>query len=246
MFKGTFVFESKKVSASENQKKHKATTAAENGNMLREPGRSTLHVDQNTDWLPASIRGGFYIHNLHFNCVLGMSGGTDTGIKELIKSPEKYFCPFTCLTKGSKKDIEAIIKAEDYLVKTKYSSTKRTVDYLLDLEEKGSKFLYGNSEDDGFPINFILQAVAYVIAAEAGQVNGKRVRGEYHQLLHDNKRKIIEINIPDKGTCLKIHCGDFAALIGYVNDKFNKTLIKKIEGAKIFMQEPVFEECIQL
>jgi hypothetical protein len=174
-----------------------------------------------------------------------MRGGTNTGIEKLLKTPEKYFCPFTCLTKDSSDVIDSIIQSENYLSKATFTKTSITVSQLLSMETQGHDLIYGQTNKDGFPMNFILQAVAYVLAAEMKMVNGKRVRGEYRNLLSNNTSKSVTIYRPDRGTCLKIQRGDFAALVGYVNDDFNKKLIVE-KGNKIHVREPVFEECVAL
>jgi hypothetical protein len=246
IFRGTFVFESKKDSAVQNQKMHKADINIKKTQTIREPNRTTLHIDQDARRLPLNIQGGLFIHNSHFNCVLGMVSGIENGIKDLIKKPELYFCPFTCLTKGTTQDITKIIQSEDYLSKTKYTNKKHIISTIFDLEKQGLRLLFGKSKQDGFPINLILQALAYVIAASKGHVIGKRVKGEYRDLLLQNINTVVDIYIPDKGTCIKIIHGEYASLVGYINNDFNKQLIKKVEGYKIYIREPNFEECVVL
>jgi len=245
MFKGTFVFESKQISASENKKKHKAAAGSKD-QKIREPGRVSLHKDQHSEWLPKNVRGRLFFHNLHFNCVLGMDGGTDSGVEELLSQPEKYFCPFTCLTKGTRQEIDDIFASEKYLKQSTYRIVKVKVRNILERVDSGHSFFYGNSDYDGFPSNHIAQGIAYVIAAEQGKTNGKRVKGNYRDLLNENSEREVTIKIPDRGTGLRVDAGDFSALIGYVNDKFNKTLIDKVEGYKIIIKEPEFKECVKL
>ena len=56
MLKGGFVFQSKKESAVENKKLHRAAPNRNKEKLLREPGRVTLHVDENSEWLPPKVR----------------------------------------------------------------------------------------------------------------------------------------------------------------------------------------------
>jgi hypothetical protein len=240
---GTFVFQSKQMSATKNSKKHKSGPKDRAVNDL---GRTTLHTDQNSNWLPDHVRGGFYIHNLHFNYVLGMNGNTNTKIINCINHFEKYFCPFTCLTKGEAVEINETVSQEEYLHRTILRPKTITVRELLSYEETEKNLLFGKGENDGFPLSHIMQGVAYVIAAQQGKTNGKRVKGRYRKLLDDNKGVYIELGIPDRGTCLRVNAGDYSAIIGYVNNAFNKMLVSKIDGFKLFIREPIFEECVEL
>lgn len=249
MLKGGFVFKTKKLSAQENKTLQGTEVNTSKGKPPKLSGRVTLHVDENDIWLPQSIRGGHFIHNLHFYNVLGMSVPNDFNIQHYLENFEEYFCPFTCLTKGTKKEIEEIIKKEDYLSKSKYAEQKANLDFFLKAyQENPSSLLFGKTKDDGFPITNILQGIAYIIAASTGEkIKGKRVSGNYMQLIKEHtNEKNIKINLPDRGTCLELSNGHYAALIGYVNNQFNKNLIEKKEGSKVFIREPKFEECIKL
>ncbi len=246
IFKGSFVFESKKLSATENSKQHKGVTRNKK-QIIQEPGRITLHKDQNAQWLPEKIRGGLYLHNIHFNGVFGVKIETDTIIKNFLCQPEKYFCPFTCLTKGTREEIDKIINLEEYLKQTTYHSLYTSVNHLLDQVNSDSNYFYGNTPKDGFPQNYVLQAVAYIIAAPQGKTRGKKVSGNYKDILNNNLTQQIQIQIPDRGTCLRITANGFSTLIGYVNEEFNKTLItSSIGSSKITVREPTFIECVKL
>ena len=107
--------------------------------------------------------------------------------------------------------------------------------------------LFGKSKEDGFPITYILQGVAYILAASTGEgIKGKRVLGKYMDLIRKYRKERVKIKIPTRGTCLQVFNDKHSALIGYVNNQFNKTLIEKRVESKIFIREPKFEECIEL
>lgn len=248
MLKGGFVFKSKQLSAQENKKLQKSRANTTEGKPVKISGRVTLHIDENSDWLPIEVRGGHFIHNLHFYDVLDLPTPPNFKLAAYLNNFHKYFCPFTCLTKGSYDDIKNIIITEKYLEKTKYTEHSASIKNFLDIHSKdANQLMYGNNNNNGFPITYILQGVAYIIAASTGDgIKGKRVLGNYINLIDKYNEFSIKIAIPDKGTCLLVHNKKYAALVGYINDEFNKTLVKKKEGSKIYIREPLFEECVYL
>ncbi len=195
------------------------------------------------------IRGGHFIHNLHFSQVLGLQTPSEFMIKKYIDSFQNYFCPFTCLTKGDYSEIRSIIDSESYLYLTSYTKQAIVVKDLLEYSKKPNDFIYGcsSSYSNGFPLTYLLQGAAYIIAASTGiQIKGKRVLGNYLSLLKNNSKYNIIIELPDRGTCLLMHNNKYGVLIGYVNNIFNKKLIKKIHKGKVYLREPKFEECVKL
>ncbi|MCH2546754.1 MAG: hypothetical protein MK052_03975 [Alphaproteobacteria bacterium] len=249
MLKGGFVFSSKKLSAEKNktlQNSKKANSTEDKA--IRVGGRSALHIDENNEWLPSKVRGGHYIHNLHFYALMGLPTPEGFDLQHYLNNFHHYFCPFTCLTKGSSEEIKEIIASEPYLTATTYKTSILTCQQLKDAAEKSSGLVFGKTKEDGFPRSNILQAVAFIIASNgvAGKTKGKRVLGSYEAIINTEPNFQISIGLPNKGTCLLLQAGNYAALIGYVNNDFNKTLIVKKEKAKVYLREPVFKECVQL
>ena len=248
MLKGGFVFNSKQLSAQDNKKLQKSGVNTTEGKPVKISGRVTLHVDENSEWLPTQIRGGHFIHNLHFYNVLNLPTPASFELTNYLDNFYKYFCPFTCLTKGSYDEINSIVSLEKYLRQTKYNEYSANISNLLYEHSKDSnQLLYGKNNSDGFPITYILQGVAYIIAAtKQDSIKGKRVLGNYISLIKKYKEIPIKIAHPNKGTCLLVHNDKYAALVGYINNDFNKTLVDKREGSKIYIREPLFEECVVL
>jgi hypothetical protein len=248
MLKGGFIFTSKQLSAQENKKLQMSGDNTTEGKPFKVSGRVTLHVDEKSDWLPSQVRGGHYIHNLHFYDVLNLPIPADLNLIDYINNFQEYFCPFTCLTKGDSKEINKIISSEDYLLKTSFVEKTLAISQLLEIYKTDkNQLIYGKSQSDGFPLSYILQGVAYIIAATKGErIKGKRVLGNFIGLIEENEIFKIKIKHPNKGTCLIIHNDKFACLVGYVNNDFNKTLINKIDGSKVYIREPYFDECIDL
>lgn len=249
MLKGGFVFTSKKLSAQENKALQGIETNTTKDKPIKVSGRVTLHISENDSWLPNAVRGGHFIHNLHFYSVLGIPTPEGFNVDYYLENFEEYFCPFTCLTKGTSKEINEIVESEVYLKECQYKVIDTDLDFILKkYDEDSSSLLFGTQDRDGFPVTYLLQGIAYIIAASSNNgIKGKRVLGSYIDLVRNSKRtKNIRIEIPSRGTCLKVMSDKYGALIGYVNNQFNKTLISRKEGKKIFIREPDFNECIKL
>jgi len=253
MLQGGFVFKTKQLSAQENSNiGDKSKTAKDK--ITKISGRVAIHKDQNSNWLPSDIRGYVFAHNLQFNKIFGLGVPESFPEGELENFFHQYFCPFTCLTKGSKSEILAIIAEEPYLNATTYKKVSLSCDKLRTEYEKNARGLvFGNTINDGFPVNLVLQGLAYVIAATTDKnIKGKRVLGNFIDLIegYSDNQITSDLNIsiqrPDRGTCLFISNNEFSALIGYVNDVFNKSLLQKVSGFKFKVREPSYEECIKL
>lgn len=254
MLKGGFVFKSKKLSASDNSKKSSIVATAK-GKDIKIQGRVTIHKDENSEWLPSDVRGKHFVHYLQFCEFYGVPTPSAYNGKKIIDNFERYFCPFTCLTKGDLRYIEGIIAGEDYLHRSVYKPLSLKCSSLKEMFiENPASLVAGTNVNNGFPVNMILHGMAYVAAATAGDTKGnsKRVPGKYIDYLNaTNDERIhnqlgINIYIPDRATCLLIKNEEFGALVGYVDDKFNKTLIVSKAGCKVVLREPTFEECILL
>lgn len=252
--KGGFFSLAKKRSAEENRKKQHATQTAKNKNYVIS-GRVALHIDENSDWLPPYMRGGHFVHNLHYAKFLGIPTPPSFDMGTVLANFQQYFCPFTCMTKGSIGEITQIVEKEDYLSKTKYQKLSISPAALLKgFQNNPTSLIAGNSEKDGFPSALVMQSITYVINATIGKnIKGKRVLGNYHEVIQEHlssktglDKLGIKIYKPNVGTCLLVKNNSYAALVGYVNDIFNKTLITEKNGYKVNIRNPIFDECIEL
>lgn len=244
---GGFLFESKQLSAIENQSLQAQGTKTTKNKPIKISGRVALHQDESSQWLPDSVRSFHFIHNLHFYNVLGIHHPNESLIVKFVENIEEYFCAFTCLTKGTHDELVSIINEEDYLQKSRFHYID--LDLAILLTNEASSLIYGNNSKSGFPLNYILQGIAYIIAASNNSgIKGKRVLGKYMDLLMQQAHEChgIKIGIPNRGTCLFITNYRYAALIGYVDNEFNKKLISKVDENKVRIIEPKFEDCIEL
>lgn len=247
-----FMFKAKKIAAESNLKKQKHKRATSKDKLNRVSGRVCLHMDEYSDWLPKEVRGGHFVHFQHIAAHMGLEIPKSFDLEEVLSNFEKYICPFTLLTKGKIEDISDIIKNEQYLSKTDYTSKRVNLPKLIELyKENSNTLVYGNTSNDGFPINFLLQGLAYVIAAkDESKVKGARVLGNFMKYLEKEVQNATVINLeilkPNVGTCLIVKTDSHASLVGYINDDFNKAMIEKREGFKVYLKNPEYKDCIKL
>ncbi len=246
VLKGGFVFASKQLSATKNQELQ-AKSNTSNGKVALMAGRTTLHTDENSEWLPPYIRGNHFIHYTHIAEYFGLH--LPSSIMQSVTNYEKFICPFTLLTKGTDSEIKNIIKSEDYLTQTKYTFVDANIGELLSLHDRNKNdLIFGLSRNDGFLINYILQGIAFIYASsDSSKMKGKRVLGNYKKLLEKDMDNIknIKIGLPSIGTCLYITNGKCSVLVGYINDEFNKKLIS-LDHYCLKIKSPLFSDCINL
>lgn len=248
MLKGGFLFQAKKLSAQENAKViNEKLLEKSKSNKIQ--GRVALHVDEYSDWLPPSVRGGHFVHNLHFNALFGLPSPKDFNIDQIVNNFHHYFCPFTVLTKGDGGYIDEIISKESYLSSTTYKDEGVSLSALIEKQERDPQSLvWGRTDNDGFPVNLILQAAVYSVLSDRGgdNIKGKRILGNYIDQAKNISSETIRIDVPNRGTCLRVEYKGHSALVGYINDEFNKKLIQSIVGAKVQIRSPDFDECVVL
>ena len=216
--------------------------------------RNTLHVDENSTWLPSYLRGYHFIHNMHLAKFLGLDLIDNEILREWVRDSYKYVNPFTILTKGTTQEIEDIINNEIYLKKSRWKKIDlNTKDLISICQTDTGKLIYGKSESDGFPINYILQGISFIISASLNRnLFGKRVTGNYIDNIVENvpdyyKRKfIIDVYKPNKGTCLLIKSKLYGVLVGYVNNQFIKPLVTRDGDFGIKMINPDYSDCVSL
>lgn len=138
--------------------------------------------------------------------------------------------PFPILHKGTYTQIKEIIHANPLLAQRTYTTSHVTVASLLTQYNRDiTSLLYGNSENNGYPISEVLQAVAYVIADD-NELFGNRPKG-YAQIVkrHSdlNSELTVEIRKPDLLTPLIIISNDRGALIGARNPEVYQRLVTR-------------------
>jgi len=256
MLAGSFVSEAKKLSAKENIKLGQALTTFNHTDSVRISGRTTLHKDEYSTWLPDNIRGKHFIHYTHLAYLLGVpvNAAAVKYLKERLKEPESLVCPFTILTKGTSVEIDKIIQGEDYLNKTKFVAVKIGSNFLSKSLENGDVLnVLGIDNERGFPLSHVIHAVTFVALAESRSkyLMGNRILGARTARFIEIEPHLaslgVEILKPNKGTCLLIRSKNFAALVGYSDDSFNKNLVEcDSDNMTLKIREPQYDECVEL
>lgn len=227
---GAFAFVSKALSAKENQKLELSENVAVpcNEREIKTPSVTCVHCDENSGLLPDVIRGGHYLHNRHVCAVLNCEHAPYDEVKKLISKAQYCINPFPVLVKGTKTEIDAIIDADPIL----RNRTYRKVDVKIsDLYEKPeNSCIFGDGNEVGYPLNKVILAITYVIAAQTGQLNGLRPRGSKDKIILEYVKRISEacvsILLPDMMTPLVVQLNNYAALVGPNNPEVYRKLIE--------------------
>ncbi len=228
---GAFAFRTKAESANENRslqtKSNVALPCEERTVTIKE---SCVHADENYAQLPEKIRGGHYLHNKHVCAVLGCEHAPYQQIESLIKHAGNYINPFPILSKGTTQEIQNVIKNHLIYANRKYAKEVIDVEYIYKLYQKADKnLLWGNGTDSGYPVNVLVQGIAFLIAAHYGQLNGYRPRGNQDEYilkyLAENKPFEIIMNKPEILTPVFLEADGYSAMIGPKNPQVYERLI---------------------
>jgi len=208
---------------------------------------SCVHPAENDERLPDIIRGGHYLHNRHVCAVLGCEHAPYNAIKNLFSSVGDLIMPFPILCKDDSATIEDIISSDSLLSKREYIVSRYEVKFFYDkFILTPNILLFGNNEEVGYSIAEIMQGIAYIIADDK-ELNGKRPKGNYKQLierhLQQNPKASIEVRIPDLLTPLIIMGEERGALIGANNPNVYKRLVSiSTENEYKLLVRPIEEE----
>lgn len=233
---GAFAFKTKAESSIENRKLQQETHSAEkceDRDFHITP--STVHPAEHDPRLPEIIRDGHYLHFRHFCAVLGCEHAPFDAIYPYLKDAGQFINPFPILCKDNESEIKSIISKEPIMSNRTYTALSIPVLHLIDLyNENKNALLFESGNEAGYPINEVLQAVAYIIA-DNSELSGKRPKG-YMDILErhckDDKDLCIDIQKPDLLTPLILIGNGRGALVGPVNPTVYKKLIIPDESNK--------------
>lgn len=226
---GAFAFRTKAESSNENRKLQRQIHFAEKCEERDfHISPSSVHPAENDMRLPDKIRGGHYIHFRHFCAVMGCEHAPYDKICQCFSTLGETINPFPILGKYTAERALEIVHKDPLLAQRTYSvsNTKISTLYAIYRNNPGA-LIYGVSEQSGYPITLVLQAVAYVIA-NRGELFGNRPKG-YTQIIErhiaNNPDECVEIRKPDLLTPLIIMGNGRGALIGPRNPDIYKQLI---------------------
>lgn len=210
---------------------------------------NAVHADENSFFLPPDIRGFHYIHTKHFCAVMGCPFAPREQIQSYLNRAENYISPFTRLTKGSLGEINAIVQSNPIMANRNYETQNFEIDKLMRLySEDTNKLLWDSNPNQGYPVNMVLAAIAFVTAAISGNLNGKRLRGSIVEWLESDEAQVEMSNVrimkPDCLTPLIIQNGDFASLVGPLDYDMFRSLIQVDDMLRLNVRDIVEDDLI--
>ena len=180
---GAFAFRTKAETSNENRRLQRGTHEAEiceTREIHITP--STVHPAENDIRLPEVIRGGHYIHFRHFCAVMGCEHAPYCKIREQFSHLGELINPFPILHKDNYLQIEEIVQSDPLLAERDYDIENVSVASLMETyNDNRNALLYGISDNNGYPMSEVLQAVAYVLANDE-ELAGNRPKG-YIQII---------------------------------------------------------------
>jgi len=227
---GAFAFKTKAESSSENrQRQQQKNNAVPCPELNVSASASCVHPAEHDKKLPSCIRGGHYLHNRHVCAVLGCENAPYGAIKELFADVGELVNPFPILCKDKIENIEDIISSDPLLANRNYQTSNVSVKFLYnEFQASNNALLYGDTLNTGYPINQIIQGIAFIIADD-NEIGVTRIKGKYTDLIErhlaSDPNLSVELRKPDLLTPLVIIGNGRGALVGARNPKVYKDLV---------------------
>lgn len=236
---GALAFKSKAVASRENRARQSGINVAEpcEEKRLVVSGVTARHIDEYYPELPEEIRGGHYILHKQICAVLRCPHAPLEELDCILSNAQYHVSPFTVLHKDKAEKISEIIKRDPLLNNRVYRNIEVNIAKIYQASKDGHATLlfsdeyyyFSPSNEIGYPINTVLDAVAYIIASRTGRLNGKRVRGSRDELITnyivENASETVAFHVPDLLTPIIATDGVVSAMIGPLNAKVYCNLI---------------------
>lgn len=236
---GALGFKSKAVASKENRAKQSKINIAERceNKTITINGVTAFHIEEDYRELPDEIRGGHFIHHKQLCAALGCPHAPYSQLDRVLAYAERYISPFTVLHKGDATDIAEIISHDDLLRTRTYENYEMVISEIIRAFENGnetvvfnaSTYRFSSDRRKGYPLNYMLDGIAFVIASRTGKLNGKRVRGSREELLAEtikaNPKEAVTVKVPELLTPLIITDSKVSAMVGPLNEEVYKKLI---------------------
>lgn len=228
---GAFAFTSKVLSARENKKLEAEENVAIpcDEREIKLPSVTCVHCDEDSPLLPDVIRGGHYLHNRHVCAVLSCNHAPYGEVNKLLANAQYCINPFPVLVKGRISEIQTILASAPIYQNRTYRTVPVKIADLYGNSE--TDLLYSNGLGAGYPMNKVILALAYLIAAVTNQLNGLRPKGSKDTIIIEYLKSHPDAEVfimrPDLFTPIVIQMGVYAALVGPNNPKVYKKLIQK-------------------
>lgn len=254
---GALAFKSKATASQENRSRQNRTNVAEpcEDKRLSVNGVTARHVDEDYRELPEEIRGGHYIHHKQFCAVLNCPHAPLREVDCLLADACHHVSPFTVLHKDDAQKISRIILDDPLLRARDYRSINVGVFNVKNAVENGKSTIrftetssyFSDSNEVGYPLNTMLDAIAFIVASKTGALNGRRVRGNRDTVIENaikaNPQMTVEVRVPDLLTPIVVTDGKVSAMVGPLNAPVYKRLISfSPENRYKMVLRPITEE----
>lgn len=231
MSSSSFLFGSKAEGARQNISRQTETQSGESC-LTKEIrlGPVCIHRAQNSTALPVEVRGYVVLHHKQVCAMLGCPYAPVDKLRAQLVDIKYFVSPFPILFKGRLEEVQSIVRETPIMANRIYYdyalSRNEVSSWLQSPDQSELLFALGSA---GYPMNMVLQAIAYVIAANEGNVSGRRVRGAYVEVVRNAISsgcvRRVTINRPDKFTPLIVQFGEYAALVGPQNPEVYQNLL---------------------
>jgi hypothetical protein len=228
---GAYAFTTKAESSSENLLLQDSIVESKPCNQHKiNAAVSCVHPDENSHVLPPEIRGGHFIHNRHICAVLGCEHTPYNEVNRILSESENYINPFPIIVKDKSVVIDEIINREPLFKNRKYDTRNFEVkDLYKQYKEEEHSLIFGDGNTTGYPLNEVMQGIAYLIAAQTGNLHGNRPKGKFAEIIENaisiSPKTAFAFKVPDLLTPLIISDKTHAVLIGARNPTVYKKLI---------------------
>ena len=237
---GSLAFKSKTLASKDNRaiQRPDIFNAAVNceEKAISASGVTPVHVEENFRNIPIEIRGGHYIHHKQICGALKCPHAPCHELDKMLSVAERHISPFTVLHKDDYASVNAIVNSDPIMKKRNYVGYDVRISEIVKAFENGYQVMkfkngigYNPIYDNGYPLNVILDACAYIIASKTGNLRGKRPKGSREKLINDaienNPNEFVHIESPDLLTPIILTNGKVSAMVGPLNSKVYKKLI---------------------
>jgi hypothetical protein len=156
--------------------------------------------------------------------------------------------PFPILCKDTYSRIEEIVAKDPLMSERNYTVDDVSISSIVAAQKDGEVLVYGTSNNNGYPVNEVLKAIAYIIA-DSSELFGKRPKG-YAEILErhitNNQMESVEMRRPDLLTPLVIVGNGRGALVGAENpDVYQKLVTYAPDNEYKLCVRPITEEDLQ-
>jgi len=203
-----------------------------------------VHPAENSSYLPAPIKGGHFVCQKHYCALIGCPFAPTEKIKTILKTAGEHVVPFPIIHKDTLANANEIVSADDFYKTLSFRNDSYSLKTIIDIFQQNQRYLmFSAGPESGYPINYVVQGLAYLIASEKGLLNGKRVSGSQTELLAkavaEKPDQMFTFKVPDLLSILVICDDKNAVIVGAENPSLYAKLVTITEnGLKLIARKP--------